>query len=163
MSLEVVLAGGGELDGNQLEAISLSMSGHRMEGSVEISYPRLSKRVMMGPIRPRCRESQNWSSRKMKQEISCEAYLDTIGLDGNEAIERVRLPRRKIPSRRWRGKMAGCISRLLGGSHGDWFWRGWRKRVMRCLNGWKMLRRLTTLLDLRRRRRRKKKVKGGEK
>ena len=62
MSLEVVLAGGGQLDGNQLEAILLSISKHRMDGSVEISYPRLSKRVMMGPIRPRCSESQNLES-----------------------------------------------------------------------------------------------------
>jgi hypothetical protein len=50
--LEVLLAGSGELDGSELVAgdvLAIDQFTY-----VEDTYPRFSKREMMGPIRPRC-------------------------------------------------------------------------------------------------------------
>ena len=57
MLLEVLLAWSDELDGNELEADGYQY--HVISNAWHyITYPRFSKREMIGPIRPRCMESQ---------------------------------------------------------------------------------------------------------
>jgi len=52
MLLEVLLAGGHELDSCELVAVMLLVIIPTLLGAP--TYPRASKREMMGPTRPRC-------------------------------------------------------------------------------------------------------------
>lgn len=67
--LEVLLAGGDELQGNELVAAcdvcqQMARAGESFKLGVEFTYPRFSKREMMGPTRPRYTDYQyqTWST-----------------------------------------------------------------------------------------------------
>lgn len=87
MLLEMLLGGSHELDSNELVAVNLLA-----EASTYIlsTYPRVSNREMMGPMRPRYNQlvyhAQSYS-------VIIIAYLDAIRLDRNEAIHKCQLHR----------------------------------------------------------------------
>lgn len=53
--------------------------------AVHKTYPRFSKREMMGPTRPRCKHSQ-YVKDEQRNTNGALTYLNTVRLDGNEAI-----------------------------------------------------------------------------
>ena len=79
--LEVLLAWAHELDGCEL--VSVSHQCWPCRKSLR-TYPRASKRVMIGPMSPRCTFHQYLYSSASAVML---AYLDAIRLDSNEAAQ----------------------------------------------------------------------------
>ena len=99
MLLEVLGGGSGELHSGELEPAHDMSDSCPAQSRFEAvkkwpdsewlkTYPLFSKRLMMGPTRPRCHQLVPVSSKIILSLFKVSTYLNTVRLDGNEAVYR---------------------------------------------------------------------------